>query len=313
MTLTFRRTMEDSAAAATGAGEGPDTLAIAVRLHEIYIPTYSFPTWVLQPELWATFAFAQTVVYYEKSEDLETVQTLVREREPCNIGMQRCYFEDELERQFGYRHGAYQRSDTTTLMPNIAIYCYATVKTETGFQNVHVINLVGFGLDTMTQPDYRYLMAQDRPTEALVKKYHYMWRKAFMAALDLRKSGKIDKIKVFNVGGGAFAGRYFCTFTEDIFEPAFLPLLPFFARAGIQVIGYDPETQAFNGGFVPEILDTDEDVAHTLYVNAWDPWSMIGNGNGRDNSLDGYWGRCSNMAVLGWSVTNPWMMYRAVG
>lgn len=87
----------------------------------------------------------------------------------------------------------------------------------------------------------------------------------------------------------------------------------FFARAGIQVLGYDTETQAFNGGFVPDILDTDEDVAHTLYVNAWDPWSMIGNGNGRDNSLDGYWGRCSNMAVLGWSVTNPWMMYRAVG
>jgi len=50
----------------------------------------------------------------------------------------------------------------------------------------------------------------------------------------------------------------------------------------------------------------------TLYVNAWDPWSMIGNGNDRDGSLDGHWGRRSNMAVLGWSPTNPSIKYRAV-
>lgn len=28
-----------------------------------------------------------------------------------------------------------------------------------------------------------------------------------------------------------------------------------------------------------------------LLVNAWDPWSMVGNGNAGDNSLDGFYGR----------------------
>ena len=78
------------------------------------------------------------------------------------------------------------------------------------------------------------------------------------------------------------------------------------------MLGYDIENKEFNGGFIPDILVTDKDVEHTLYVNAWDPWSLIGNGNGRDSSLDGYWGRCSNMAVLGWSHTNPFINYRSV-
>ena len=47
------------------------------------------------------------------------------------------------------------------------------------------------------------------------------------------------------------------------------------------------------------------DLENTLFVNAWDPWSLIGNGNERDNSLDGWWGRVSNMAILGWLPTNP--------
>lgn len=54
------------------------------------------------------------------------------------------------------------------------------------------------------------------------------------------------------------------------------------------------------------------DLEETVLVNAWDPWSLIGNGNVFDNSLDGYWGRCSNMAVLGWLRTNPDMQFVAV-
>lgn len=80
----------------------------------------------------------------------------------------------------------------------------------------------------------------------------------------------------------------------------------------IEVLGYNQKTKTFNGGYIPDILDNDNDMEHTLYVNAWDPWSLIGNGNERDNSLDGYWGRCSNMAILGWSLTNPFIKYRSV-
>ena len=282
----------------------------AIQIHNIYIPTYNFPNWVLNECLWDTFEFDKTVVYYNKEDRIEDVQTMVREREPCNISMRRIYIEDELEKQFGYRHGAYQKSSIDNLMPNIAIYCYATIKTTNCYKKVHAINLVGYAFDTMDQPDYKYF--KTKTEDAIIEKYYKMWRKAFSAALDLKKDGKINKIKIFNVGGGAFAGPHFETFIENIFEPAFLPLLPFFERAGIQVLGYDIENKEFNGGFIPDILVTDKDVEHTLYVNAWDPWSLIGNGNGRDSSLDGYWGRCSNMAVLGWSHTNPFINYRSV-
>lgn len=162
----------------------------------------------------------------------------------------------------------------------------------------------------MHQPDYIYFI--NKPTEHLVEKYHKVWKKAFCSAFDLKKQGKIHKIKIFNVGGGAFAGPFYGNFIETIFEPAFLPLKPLFENAGITVLGYDFNKKEFNGGYIPNILLTDGDVEHTLYVNAWDPWSIIGNGNGRDMSLDGHWGRCSNMSVLGWSMTNPYIKYRKV-
>jgi hypothetical protein len=287
-----------------------EQLQNAKDIFSIYIPTYHFPEWVLDSSLWPTFEFDKTVVYYDKDENLEGVRTMVREREPCNISMRRIYFEDSLKTRFGWKHGGYHKSTVDRLMPNIAIYCHATVLRPSGYKKVHVINLVGYAFDTMHQPDYKYFTV--KTTDHLIDKYHKMWKKALFSALELKKEGKINRIKIFNVGGGAFSAPFHENFIETIFEPSFIPLLPFFEKAGIQVLGYDTLLKEFNGGYVPQILDTDQDMEHTLYVNAWDPWSLIGNGNGRDNSLDGHWGRCSNMAVLGWSETNPLMKYRAM-
>lgn len=280
-------------------------LSIAKQIYNVYIPSYHFPEWVLDPQIWETFDFHKTVVYYDKEENIEDVHLMIKEREPCNISMRRIYFEDKLQELFGWKHGAYRKSTPDKLMPNIAIYCHALVFLPTGYKKIHVINLTGYAFDEMHQPDYIYF--KTKSITHIVEKYHKMWLKAFYAALDLKKASKINKIKIFNVGGGAFAGPYFETFIETIFEPAFLPLMPFFERAGIEVLGYDTQTKEFNGGYIPNILNTDKDVETTLYVNAWDPWSLIGNGNERDRSLDGYWGRCSNMAVLGWSETNPYI------
>lgn len=289
------------------------TLSLAKSVYNICIPQYHFPKWVLNANLWNTFEFNKTVVYYDTESDVDDVIKMVRQREPCNISMRRIYLKDEMQQVFGWKHGAYELSTPEKLMPNIAVYCYATVLLSTGcYTNIHVINLVGYAFDHMHQPDYQYF--QEKPLQHLVKKYCRVWTKALYAAMDLQRQGKIDKIKIFNVGGGAFAGKFHEKFIETIFEPAFLPLLPFFEQYGIQVLGYDTKTKTFNGGYIPDVLeDEDEDVWRTLYVNAWDPWSLIGNGNERDNSLDGYWGRISNMAILGWSVTNPDITYRATG
>ena len=281
-----------------------------LKIYDIYIPTYHFPSWVLDPNLWNTFEFDKTIVYYDKEDNLQDVITMVREREPCNICMKRIYFKESLKKKFGWEYGAYQKSTVDKLMPNIAIYCYANVLLKSGYKKIHVINLTGYAFDTYTQPDYQYFKLKS--TEHLIEKYNKMWKKALNSAIDLKKMGKINNIQIFNVGGGAFEPPDYDNFIETIFEPAFLPLIPYFKNAGIKVLGYDMEEKEFNGGYIPEILSTDEYAEDTLYVNAWDPWSMIGNGNDRDNSLDGNWGRCSNMAVLGWYETNPFMKYTAV-
>jgi hypothetical protein len=82
-----------------------------------------------------------------------------------------------------------------------------------------------------------------------------------------------------------------------------------FKQSGIEVDGYNWVTHRFHGDTIPDVLEV-EDLDEVAFVNAWDPWSLIGNGNERDFSLDGAWGRISNMAVLGWSETNPFIQWR---
>lgn len=277
----------------------------AIALYNIYAKGYAFPSWVLDPKAWSTFKFHETIVYYHREDSIEDVKLLMKIREPCNIGMKRRYDKEQMKTIFGWSTGAYGRSTAEHLMPNIAVYCHATVLlNKTKYINVHVINLIGYAFDSHLQPDAKYLHLKD-----LVAKYQHMWRFALAAAKHLR--GQIHTIKIYNVGGGAFAGPYYSTFITDIFEPSFLPLVPEFKKIGIKIDGYDFQTKEFNGGFIPDVLITD-DYTKILYVNAWDPWSIIGNGNFNDNSLDGYWGRYSNMSVLGWSVTNPYCLERLV-
>ena len=53
-------------------------------------------------------------------------------------------------------------------------------------------------------------------------------------------------------------------------------------------------------GDIPDILDET-----SLFVNAWDPHSVVGNGNAQDKSLDGYFGRLSDLALMCTPLTNP--------
>jgi len=46
-------------------------------------------------------------------------------------------------------------------------------------------------------------------------------------------------------------------------------------------------------------------LSDALFVNAWDPHSVVGNGNSNDYSLDGWVGRCTDMAPTSFQPTNP--------
>lgn len=283
-------------------------LPAAEALYKIYLNGYAFPKWVLNPYEWMRFRFSDTIVFYHSDESLTDVKLLMREREPCNINMRRFYKRPEMASTFGYEIGAYRKSTPQRLMPNVAVYCYASVRLKTEMINVHVINLVGYAFDSCDQPDAIYFATRDY--SEVVARYHRMWILALMTVRYLNESKRIIyTIKIYNVGGGAFAPDTKTSFINKIFLPSFGPLLPDFSNLGVSVTGFDFKKNRFNGGFIPDIFEEGEDYTKTLYVNAWDPWSIIGNGNENDSSLDGYWGRSSNMSVLGWAVTNPYMKY----
>ena len=48
-----------------------------------------------------------------------------------------------------------------------------------------------------------------------------------------------------------------------------------------------------------------------VFVNAWDCWSALGNGNYADRSADGFWGRSTAILLLGWPRSNPDLRYEA--
>lgn len=275
----------------------------ATLLYISYYEGFEFPKWVL--EKYEEHDFNSVIVFYYEKDNFDDVFKLINEREPCNIGLRRLYNEKLLKNKYGYSKGAYQYSTPEKLMPNIAVYTHATVKLNKGYSKVHVINLIGAAFDNMNQPDYIYY--KDKPIEKIVEFYKNMWYFAYVAMV----TKKCKNLQIYNVGGGAFAGPFVSEFIMEVFEPAFKPLLPLFEKRGYNILGYDWEKHKFNGGFIPNCLE-DADLENTMFVNAWDPWSIIGNGNERDRSLDGFWGRSSNMSVLGWYKTNPNMRFNKI-
>ena len=69
-----------------------------------------------------------------------------------------------------------------------------------------------------------------------------------------------------------------------------------------------------NGWYFPNVVfgPLKDSLETTLFVNAWDPYSIVGNGNAGDQSLDGFFGRSTAMGLMSWPGTNPCMSYRAV-
>ena len=307
----------------------------AIKIRELYdLEARKFPQWVNTDD-WQTFNFDDTKVFYfddtDSQEILMNVNLMVKEREPCNIGMNRHYKPDDMKTNFGWGEGAYSKVQTNRdLMPNIAIYTNAVVKfpfdyptnEQITLNNVHVINLVGYAFDDKRQPDYQFFIGtctnkngtlnEDKFITDLVEKYEKMWLLAFAAANVLQKEGKIHSIRIFNVGGSAFAEHIpggAGNFINNIFLPSFAKSKALFERKSIDILGFNFKTSMFDSTDVFNVPNSlvEEDYERILYVNAWDPWSLIGNGNQLDRSLDGWWGRSSNMSILGWSLTNPFM------
>ena len=64
-----------------------------------------------------------------------------------------------------------------------------------------------------------------------------------------------------------------------------------------------------NMEYISSSLSYKVNIDKILFTNAYDPYSIVGNGNNNDNSLDGYFGIISAMSVLCWPYTNPYIKY----
>eukprot|EP00439_Symbiodinium_sp_Y106_P054636 s1209_g7.t1 len=119
-------------------------------------------------------------------EDKASVEQMVRQREPCNIGMERRYDPDVLEAKFGYRFGAYASSTKEKLMPNIAIYCRTPLYVGGVSVDVHVINSVPYFFDAASEPDYQYFFPmEDAKWAELVLRMKRLWSIIFECARQL--------------------------------------------------------------------------------------------------------------------------------
>merc|ERR1712118_133202 len=230
--------------------------------------------------------------------------------------------KDLLRRIFHYEEGAYKDSKPDKLMPNIAIFTPARIKSNGRvIPNLNVINLIGAGFDHKDQPDHQYYLTkvesgtsavfQEGKEEKFEARMKMMYRFAFHHA----KENGLEYIQHFGVGEGAFAGKVQNKVIEirkkviDELKKEYTdikiicdPDIPF--RVPQHLFERHPAWE--------ESMTND----NTLFINAWDPWSMIGNGNKADASLDGFWWSVSNMAYLGWPETNFYLekdeMYIAV-
>ncbi|MEM7173728.1 MAG: hypothetical protein AAF380_00485 [Bacteroidota bacterium] len=318
------------------------------KIYECYNQGFCPPGWTLgfaKHDSFDEYARAAKVYCIKDSQQdpqtfKSTLQKTIIQRDPVNISMVQGYHKAKLKQYFGYENSFYTNYYKLhkKLAPTFAIYTktpcilydpneYADTNyhPNKSIGNIHVLNVIGAAFDNPKQPDQQYFLAnytQDKKDE-LISFYKGIFDMTFACAIH----NKFEKIMLAGIGLGAFSHNYPGSLINDIWLPAFK--LSYDAhkevlkKAGINeiscigsqnlVFGYVDQKDFKNTSYgnIPAIC-TQEPLKScldkTLYLNAWDPHSLPGNGNAWDYSLDGYWGRVLAIAALGWLLSNPHLL-----
>lgn len=172
----------------------------------------------------------------------------------------------------------------------------------------------------------------------LIARYKDVFRKIYQCA----REKKMKRVVMSIIGGNSFS-RFFPgrqeKFQEKVFAPAFVsffreyilnlpsPIQTYFMMGHEREIAYleirqqlrDFRNENQYGPLeryvqFPKFIDNNPETMNqewldrTLFVNAWDPWSVAGNGNGSDKSLDGWVGRSTMIGPLTFPGTNRWFL-----
>jgi len=293
----------------------------------MYYPQYAFPKWTID-----YFVSSESNIQRYKSEIIyagdmsksDEIYKLVTERDMVNIAMERGYNVDLCDKLFGFRQSYYSTyfQKHQILAPNVAIYTLSNLSAHENAQSdvltqIHLYHAVGYAFDHIDQPDYIALKTRSR--QYLTDLYVEIFRKMFTFA-----TNKKFKTLVMTVLGGGYFSRLYphggsLGFQKNVFAPAFydaykkygLDLQIQFSNKGHNIPAAIVKLKAVIPIIVvkefPFFVKDLEDVENTLIVNAWDPHSMIGNGNAGDPSLDGAVGRFTDACVMGMPMCNPWL------
>tara|TARA_B100002052_G_C15867871_1_gene593203 strand:+ start:606 stop:1505 length:900 start_codon:yes stop_codon:yes gene_type:complete len=255
-------------------------------------------------------------VFYHIGDNISDVMRLVKEREPVNIAMERYYSEYKLNKYFNYKKGYYgscSNSKYDIVPPNFIVYTPSLVLGHDQVV-VHILNVIGLAFDSKKQRDYKSYMklanvqlGSDAKHILQAKKfYDRLFRLIFNTALHLKKKNIVMSF----VGANNFAILWkggSKNFQKQIWIPTFKKVIKDYKELNIMFMGADISGYE-NLGFFPQLIRNSsirDKIDKTLLINAWDCWSVPGNGNNNDNSLDGYIGRNTLISILGTSLTNP--------
>ena len=264
-------------------------------------------------------------VFYNKQDiiedNIEDIEKLVYHREPVNIAMSRYYNQAGLNEKFSYKEGIYHKikaSETTgPTPPNFMVYTPSRVK---GYddQLVHILNVIGLAFDSKEQHDYK----EYEKISWNKKKARHFYETLFINIFKVAKNLKKKNIVMSMVGANNFASKWegksgnIDRFQIDIWLVAWEKAIKNENCKGLKIKfmgagnSYIDLTKKYeNLGFFPQLLDQ-IDINDTILINAWDCWSVPGNGNKNDHSLDGFMGRFSEIGFLGTSITNPYLLER---
>lgn len=291
-----------------------DAIANYAKIWNVYYPAFRPPQWVLKncKSLLQDYGNQSIVLYTGGS--LQDVRRLATEREPVNIAMERSYYKERLYDYFGYKTGAYDElsKNGTVQPPQIAVACVTPVHYNDEVREVAVVNLIGMAFDNPQQPDYKLLIKNGQLDK--VRLFQIMvnaYKMAFKAATLMKRS----TLCCSPIGDVAFRPHEFYStpkiFVDQVVKPAVKEAGESFPQVKMIWAQYPDFNvpSAFFGKLPSKTTMWTKDLEDRVFVNAWDCWTMLGNGNELDGSSDGFWGRSSAISLLGWPKSNPYIKY----
>ncbi len=318
-----------------------------LTLISVYNRDYEFPEWVIKYSKTPQYTedCKATKIYVSGTTndiDKDLIYKLAEEREPVNIGWSfRPYNKSDLYAYFGWKYSFYTKyyNKHKKLAPNIAVFCKTPESGNygDGMPRINIINVIGYAFDDKNQPDYKYfksLTAKDQEKE-IKKRYYEVFEKIYQCCIDHK-----FKCIVFSLfGANNFAKEYWNDSKKgirkiwlNVFNDSLkvwssvlkangLGQIAFCGDDGtpeelksiIKNYGFSNIELSKKSRYVPGLWqnkylsETLTEMKYVLIVNAWDPHSIIGNGNGGDNSIDGFVGRSTAVSALGWPLSNYYM------